>query len=390
MEPGGSLQVPQKRAAQPRVAPSKLQKSSDSRQSTPRSNHLRTSLDDAASSPSYIDAICAVLDGHSDGLGKEQVISQVLERCGELWPTRAEETVKRGLGVAFSAAPNSKVPRIYAWESVNSAGHVVKIWTKSAPQEHQQDHVRPDGVSTIHYGPPYNSPDESVTVRAQVERSIPVRQAPSEILTNHIESLLNNGGSPVSAHLWRAADANALENVQSAAVSLGDANDACDDIPPAEDTQGGGIANDSPKTTSADATSHTGFAQLETDMVVAQLQCGMPPDSPTTDVEDSSSNLEILRWGQQVKRRKALVPKLHTWKERSSLLSDKTKEIRQTQEHFSARISELEQQLRNAREHASDLAGQYKDFACQAQDVAKTIDNMEDEIRGIDRELLQS
>ncbi|KAK5107228.1 hypothetical protein LTR62_001608 [Meristemomyces frigidus] len=394
MQPGGSPQVPQKRSVQTPSAPSKLQKNGDSRQSTPRAARpRRTSLDDAASSPSYISAICDVLDEHPDGLGKDWIIRQVLERHLGLWPNRTVDTVKRGLGVAFSIEPKSKVPRIWEWESMDSAGTRMKTWKNSAPQDHQYDHDLPtNDMSTILYVPPYTSPEQSIALRAGLDQSISILPAASEILSNHILSPLPStaGDLSVSAHLWRAAEAGVIESAPSTAVAPGDANAAGCKASPADNMQEVDFTDGNSRSINTDVDTPTSVARYRGDMAIVGLQREAPQDPSTTDADHSNSNLQVLHWGQQVRRRKVLVPKLRTLKEQSRRQSEDAENIRQSQAQCSARIAELEQTLQNAREKASDLAGRYEASKAEVQNVLVTIGDMNDEIEGIDRELLDS
>ncbi|TKA69041.1 hypothetical protein B0A55_10982 [Friedmanniomyces simplex] len=95
---------------------SKSLKTAVSRASTPRAERNdRAPVDAAASSRSYINAICDVLDRYPDGAGKEQVMKEVMERRAEWWPDKQDDTVRRGLAVAFSTEPKSKAPRIWEW-----------------------------------------------------------------------------------------------------------------------------------------------------------------------------------------------------------------------------------------------------------------------------------
>ncbi|KAK4551400.1 hypothetical protein LTR86_011186, partial [Recurvomyces mirabilis] len=360
---------------------------------TPRGDgSCRAVLDDHASPSSYINAICDVLDGQPTGLSKEQIISDVLERRSELWPSRPVETVKRGLGVAFSTEPKSKIPRIWEWESVESAGRTEKIWKKSAPQDQHEHDSYGNHRSTVNYASSYTSPGQSIVVRARGDRATEGRQASSEILSTHIESPRpsTTGHPSMSAHLWRAGAAGGVESAQSTATSGGGSDATSAPTCMADDTQVGDGAGGDPRTTSADPDVRTNADPLSSGMSLVPSQPGVPQVSSTDDEGDSASNLQLLYWGRQIKRRKDLVPELRSLRERSSLAAEQAREIRQSQEQNSARISELEQQLQNVRKSASELAEQREASNLEQMDISVVIGNMEGEIEKIDQELLQS
>lgn len=97
----------------------------------------------------------------------------------------------------------------------------------------------------------------------------------------------------------------------------------------------------------------------------------------------------MLLWGQQVKRRKDLVPQLDRTRVKRSTFSEEANRLNRRKEEWSTRIAELEQQLQEAREHADNASGEYEKVQAQAAEVAVLGEKMEKEIRGIDVELLQ-
>ncbi|KAK5105883.1 hypothetical protein LTR62_001942 [Meristemomyces frigidus] len=270
---------------------------------------------------------------------------------------------------------------------MESAGRIEKIWKKSAPQDHQHEHDRHgNGQSILSYDSPQTSPGQRIAHRATE-----ARQGSSEILSNHIESPppSDTGPPSMSAHLWRAGEAGVVESAQSTATNRGGANATGTNTGTADDMQGGDGASGHPRTPSAEADISTSASALRPGMSVVRTQTEVPQVPSAGDVVDSDSNLQILRWGQQVRRRKDLVPKLHSLRERRSLSSDKAGEIRQSQDQNSARISELEKHLQNARRYAGELTEQYEASKLEERDMSVVIGNMEGEIEKIDQELLQ-
>ncbi len=135
--------------------------------------------------------------------------------------------------------------------------------------------------------------------------------------------------------------------------------------------------------------SHTTPTAPETATAVPDLQPDPQQSLPPTDSEDLSPSLRVLLWGEQVKRRKDLVPQLDRTRVKRSTFSEEANRLNRRKEEWSTRIAELEQQLQEAREHADNASGEYEKVQAQAAEVAVLVEKMEKEIRGIDVELLQ-
>ncbi|KAK1809190.1 hypothetical protein LTR12_016456 [Friedmanniomyces endolithicus] len=385
----GSL-VPQKRPAQSLSGPSKSRKTAVSRASTPRAERNDgASVDAAASSPFYIVAICDVLDRYPDGLGKEQIVNEVVKRRAEWWPDKQDEKVKRGLAVALSVERKSKAPRIWEYERLyDGTNRREHIWKRtSAPQDPKPDSniFEPRSSAPLHH-----PSEKSTAAHARTHNFALTPQTPSTTSDN-IEPTLqfSTEDVQVATNLWRPAHPSIAEDAANAARPSAALDTHCRNESPADDAQEDDGSNGNTMDVAVRSDSRATPVAPETATAIPDLQPDLQRSLPPTDSDDLSPNLQVLHWGQQVRQRKKLVPQLNEMRGKRSTLSEEVNRLHRRKEEWSTRIAELEQQLQEAREHADNASGEYEKVQAEAAEVAGLVEKMEKEIRGIDAELLQ-
>ncbi|TKA28248.1 hypothetical protein B0A54_16940 [Friedmanniomyces endolithicus] len=375
---GEGSQVPQKRPAQSPYGPSKSRNTAVSGAFTRHAEHGdRTPIDAAASSRSYLSAICDVLDRYPDGLGKEQITNEVVKRRADWWPDKVDDTVRRSLAVAFSSAPESKTSRIWEYErSCDGTDRKEKIWKRtSAPHDHQSGNSIPERRSNEAL---QDLSETSTAAHARTRSFALTPRTPSKTPDITDPTLqFSTGNVQFATHLWRPAHQSRAEDGANDARASAALNTQCNYESPTDDAQEGIRSNGNSMDAAVRSDSHATFTAPETATAIPDPQLDLRRNLPPTASEYLCPDLQVLHWGEQVRRRRGLVPQLDEMIRKRSKFSEEANRLHRRKEECSMRTAELEQQLQEAREHADNALRKYEKVQAEAAEVAGLVENVE-------------
>ncbi|KAK5689797.1 hypothetical protein LTR17_026142 [Elasticomyces elasticus] len=112
---------------------------------------------------------------------------------------------------------------------------------------------------------------------------------------------------------------------------------------------------------------------------IPDLQPDLQRSLPLTESEDLSLNLQVLHEGEQLDEMRA----------KRGTFAKEANRLRRRKEEWPVRITELEQQLQEAREHGDEASEEYEKVQAEAVKVAEPVGKMEKETQGVDVDLLQ-
>ncbi|KAK1046749.1 hypothetical protein LTR74_017889 [Friedmanniomyces endolithicus] len=394
---------------------SSIDQQDHNRTGIPATSNDRTPVSAKATSQrTYIKAICEVLDQHTSGLEKEQILEEVGRHCAEWFPDRPLETVRAGLHSTFSVQAKSKDPKIWEWAVEASQDDAVskkRIWLRA--RVYPQTTARPASAyrhqlsDSPAAGPrlsttPHDKPQSRALADARTD-SLPTSDKSGTSRRNEIPDgngsmrAPNNDKEQAPLHLWRAAaqdsrlDQSIIPLDESANLSQpGDVSTV--------GHRGEQVVND-PRESGA-SESVTPHVDTPPHAPSTSPQTGQHEKraSPPRDFEsaqwpqrlgEAGSDPQLIHWGKQVRRRKQMASQLKSIRERKATLSNEAESIQHRKEELLGQVAELERQAHEARKQADETERQCEYLQAEAAEADKQEASIETDIRKIDAELLE-